>query len=334
MRLAVPVSLGLLLALTTSPAIAELPDFYKAVDRLVWVVSDLDRVLEGWRKLGFHDLGDPLEADLDLDFRGRRVTARLRVASGRIGDVPVHWIQPSSVDNAYGEFLARHGAGVFSLVHRVPDAEALDRELARFKALGVGILQEGSLATESGAIRYVFLDTEAQGKYSLGLIHIPGNVDESPLAVPAATSGRRISQYAFVVRNLEAVSRYWEKLGFPAMDVTRPNTRELIYRGQPGNFEMELGWQRHGKVVYEWVHPLKGPSTYHEYFDRHGEGVHHIAFQVNDIDKEIAEWTARGFPVSQAGAWGEKDKPGSGRFAYMDTQAIGGIEVELLWSYK
>ncbi len=316
------------------PLRAELPEFYKVVDRMVWVVSDLDKTLAGWRRLGFQELEDPVDADLDMEYRGKRVTARLRVASGRIGDTPVHWIQPHSVDNAYGEFLARHGNGVFSLVHRVPTVEALEQELARLKGLGVGILQAGSLASDAGPIRYVFLDTEAGGKYSLGLIHVPGDVQQSPLAVPDATSGRRISQFAFVVRNLEAVSRYWERLGFPAMDVTHPQTRDLVYRGKPGVFRMELGWQRHGKVVYEWVHPLQGPSTYHEYFDRHGEGLHHIAFQVAEMDREIAEWTARGFPMSQGGAWGEKDKPGSGRFAYMDTQAIGGIEVELLWSYK
>jgi hypothetical protein len=36
----------------------------------------------------------------------------------------------------------------------------------------------------------------------------------------------------------------------------------------------------------------------------------------------------------QGGAWGEKGKPGWGRFAYQDTHPIGGVDVELLWNYR
>jgi hypothetical protein len=65
-----------------------------------------------------------------------------------------------------------------------------------------------------------------------------------------------------------------------------------------------------------------------------GEGFHHIAFQVDDLDQEVARWTALGFPFLQGGAWGEKGKPGWGRYAYQDTDAIAGAEVELLWNYR
>ena len=33
--------------------------------------------------------------------------------------------------------------------------------------------------------------------------------------------------------------------------------RDRVYRGQPGQFDQELGWQRHGEVVYEWIRMLK-----------------------------------------------------------------------------
>jgi hypothetical protein len=48
----------------------------------------------------------------------------------------------------------------------------------------------------------------------------------------------------------------------------------------------------------------------------------------------VRSWKTLGFEVSQSGAWGEKGKPGSGRFAYVDTDAIGGVTIELLWNYK
>jgi catechol 2,3-dioxygenase-like lactoylglutathione lyase family enzyme len=68
--------------------------------------------------------------------------------------------------------------------------------------------------------------------------------------------------------------------------------------------------------------------------EKHGEGFHHIAFEVPDLDAEVSRWNALGFPFVQGGAWGEKGKPGWGRFAYQDTHPIGGADVELLWNYR
>jgi hypothetical protein len=34
------------------------------------------------------------------------------------------------------------------------------------------------------------------------------------------------------------------------------------------------------------------------------------------------------------GSWGDAGKPGSGRFAYVDAQGAGGIDIELLWNYR
>jgi hypothetical protein len=97
---------------------------------------------------------------------------------------------------------------------------------------------------------------------------------------------------------------------------------------------MRLGWQRHTPVPFEWIHALAGPSTYHEQLDKSGEGFHHLAFNVDDMDAAIRQWESWGFPHSMGGAWGDKGKPGSGRFAYHDLRAIGGTEIELLWNYK
>jgi hypothetical protein len=118
------------------------------------------------------------------------------------------------------------------------------------------------------------------------------------------------------------------------MTVTDPGGRDRIYRGKPGGFTMKLGWHRHGKVPYEWILSTAGPNVYEDHLAKHGEGFHHLAFNVTDIDKASAEWAAWGFPPSQSGAWGEAGKRGSGRYAYHDVQAAGGIDIELLWSYR
>jgi hypothetical protein len=45
---------GLVVCLTLPlpAAAAELPNFYREVDRVFWVVDDIDLTIDGWQKLG------------------------------------------------------------------------------------------------------------------------------------------------------------------------------------------------------------------------------------------------------------------------------------------
>lgn len=316
-------------------AAAELPDFYRTVDRVVWVVEDMDQTLAELQKLGFTNYRDCGVVGMSgAEYRGRSSDGEARVVFGRFGDLRAQWVQPHKGENAFAEFLGRHGSGVFSLMHRVPNAEAFQAELDRLKKIGVGVLQSGSVEIEAGMIRYAFMDTAEEGKYVLGLIHFP-NDEEGPFLIPPDNpSGHTVSQFAFAVRQLEPVSAFWASLGFPEMEITHGTLHDKKHRGRPADFDMKLGWQRHGEVVYEWILSIRGPDIYGEHMERHGEGFHHLAFPVEDMDAGLAWWEERGYIESMSGGWGEKGKPGSGRFAYVDAQRLGGIDIELLWNFK
>ena len=80
--------------------------------------------------------------------------------------------------------------------------------------------------------------------------------------------------------------------------------------------------------------PEKGPSTWQDHLDKHGDGIHHLAFNVDDFDPEIHDWKQNGFVVAMSGGWGAPGKKGSGLFAYDDTQTTHGLDVELLWNQR
>ncbi len=125
---------------------AALPAMYTAVHEATWVVRDLDLTVAGWRKLGFNDIRVVGTITFDnVRYRGKSAGCVARVAEGFLGDVAVRWIQPAQGDNAYSDFLARHGTGLFSLVHRAPSREALQAEVERMSALGVRVLQTDRL---------------------------------------------------------------------------------------------------------------------------------------------------------------------------------------------
>jgi methylmalonyl-CoA/ethylmalonyl-CoA epimerase len=302
-------------------ASAELPDFYKSVDRVFWVVDDIDRTVAGWQRLGI------------IETRAKPETGEtVRWTVARLGNITVDFIQPLDDTSAFARYRKKHGQGVMALIHRAPTQTAMEQEVARMKKAGIAILASGNLGAES---RYTLFDTAEEGKYVLGLICGPagplGGLHGAPEARPNA---KQVSQYAFVARDLDKVSKYWARLGFPEMSFTHPALWDLRYHGQPGQFDAILGWQRHGNVVYEWIQPTAGPTTYMDHMAKHGEGLHHIAFNVTDIEQEKSEWSKAGFPTTQSGAWGERDQAGYGRFAYQDMHAIGGAEIELLWNYR
>jgi len=301
------------------PLAAELPDFYKSVDRVFWVVDDIDRTVAGWQKLGIIDVRPNPGAGPGV-----------RWSIARLGDTVVDFIQPLDDKTPFGAYRKTHGQGIMALIHRAPTKAAVEQELARMANAGVAVLDGRNLGPEG---RYVLFDTAEEGKYVIGVFCDPGGAGLPPAPAPKPNA-KRLSQYAFVARDLKAVSRYWERLGFPAMDFTHPVLWDLIYHGKPGKFDAILGWQRQGRIVYEWIQPTIGPTTYLDHLSKYGEGLHHIALAVSDIEQEKREWTNAGFPTSQSGAWGERDKPGFGRFAYQDTHTIGGTEVELLWNYR
>jgi hypothetical protein len=319
---------GLVAVLCSSASVAfgEAPAFYREVASVHWVVDDLLAVKQKWTELGFPAGQDFGEVALAVTHRGRATTARVRAAVTFFGGLEVVWLQPLDDQGVFAEFRARRGSGIMSLNHRVPTVEALESEVARLGALGVGVLQRNEVDTGAGILRIVHLDTEPKGKFVLGLVH-----GEGP-ALPGAPPpfGLKLSQYAFVVRDLDAVNAFWQSVGLPKIEVSRTVVHDRVYKGKPGVFDQDLGFQTHGTVAYEWIRILKGPTAYQDFLDAKGEGVHHLAFDAAALEDVAEKWKAAGVAPVQSGGWGEKGKPGSGRFAYFEGPNVGGIAIELL----
>ncbi len=305
-------------------------EFYRHVDSVDWVVRDLDRVISSWERLGFGVVDRGVARIQDGEPSGTS-EGRVRIAEGNLAGFRVVWIEPVAGETAYSSFLQERGEGVFCLNHAVPDQETLHRELGRLGGKGAVPSDEIMLAV-GGYVRHsVVLNTRSQGRIAISLV---GHSNRPVLPASKTPISLVPSQYAFIVRDLESPSRYWSSLGLPSMEITHGPLSDLLYRGRPGQFDQRLGWQRHGDITYEWIEPLRGPTVYEDAMKAHGEGFHHFAFNVDDMDDAIAFFRQAGYEISQSGSWGSPGKSGSGRFAYVDTDAIGGVTIELLWNYR
>jgi hypothetical protein len=309
--------------------IPEVPTHFKHVDQVLWIVDDLDNVIAHWEDLGFSQvlLLDTLDARLSK----ANDKIQLRLALANLGGAQIAWIQPLNDHAIFSDFLDSYGNGAMSLIHRFADSDQQDEELERLSSLGVEILEQVSISTGQGDLNYTLMDTRKEGKYILGF-----TFGDPLLRMELSAENRhqmKINQYAFAIKEADEVSDFWAKLGFPEFEINHPVLGETRYYGEIVDHDLIQGWQRHGTVSYEWCIPVKPPIVYEDHINLHGEGIHHLAFSVNDMDVVLQDYAARGYNNTMGGTWGEKGKPGSGRYEYIGLEQAGGLTVELLWNY-
>lgn len=63
---------------------------------------------------------------------------------------------------------------------------------------------------------------------------------------------------------------------------------------------VETAFFRQGDTKIELLEATGGESAIARFLEKKGEGIHHIAFEVNDIREEMARLTAEGFTLLQA----------------------------------
>ncbi len=308
-----------------------LPDCYREVDHVLWVVSDLQKTIEGYRELGFDQVNHIGSSGVaSADGNGE---PGIGLAVANLGGARVCWVVPEEEGSLFEDFLQGYGEGAMALIHRFPDRKSMRREIKRLRSLGVGVLEEFSIRIAGEQVHYVLMDTAEKGKYILGFTW-GGEGWKIFYGLESGNRHRmRLSQYAFAIRDPAPVSDFWSALGLPELQISHPELGDPMYYGEPADHDLIQGWQRHGSIVYEWCIPVRPPIVYEDHIRMHGEGIHHLAFEVEEMDPVLEDFRNRGFAVSMGGTWGEKGKPGSGRYEYIDLEHAGGLTMELLWNY-
>src|SRR4030042_1050772 len=326
--------LSLILLYSCSEKTTEVPVHFKHVDQVIWVVNDLNNIVRHWSNLGINQVMDLDTVDAELKESGKSV--RLRMAKANLGGANITWIQPLGGESVFYEFHTLYGNGAMSLVYRMANEKALQDELNHLSDIGLSVKEEIIINTKSGNVNYVLIDTRDGGKYYLGYTW----GDEDIKLMQQLSSGNQhdmqLNQYAFALRNdnVESVSGFWQKIGFPEFQINHPELGNKHYYDSPVDHDLIQGWQRHGDIAYEWCIPVSTPIVYDDHIKKHGEGFHHLAFAGKDMDKVLDDYRSKGYVVSMGGTWGEEGKPGSGRYEYIDLEDAGGVTMELLWGYE
>ncbi|MCS7105079.1 MAG: VOC family protein [Thermofilaceae archaeon] len=139
---------------------------------------------------------------------------------------------------------------------------------------------------------------------------------------------KKITQVALVVRDIERVAEAWARLlGVEKPDVIETGDVEetrMEYKGTPSNARAKLAFFDLGGLTLELIQPVGEPSTWSEFLRLYGQGIHHIAFIVRDMESAIKELEKEGGRLVQKG-----DFTG-GSYAYIDARESLGAIIELL----
>jgi catechol 2,3-dioxygenase-like lactoylglutathione lyase family enzyme len=137
-----------------------------------------------------------------------------------------------------------------------------------------------------------------------------------------------VCQIAIVVKDIDqAAKRYADVFGVPVpsvMETASEDETHIRYHGQPTPARAKLAFFKMGQISLELIEPIGGPSTWQEFLDRHGDGVHHIAFRVKGMEDVLTYLNGKGLPTAQRG-----DYKG-GCYAYVDAEKMLGVNIELL----
>ncbi len=138
-------------------------------------------------------------------------------------------------------------------------------------------------------------------------------------------------QVCVIVRNVERTAQnYADILGFDVPDVIQI-TREhdhthALYYGNPMDARAKIICFEIGKIQYELLQPLDEGSVWMDFLQKHGEGVHHIAFFVPKTDVAAESFAEHSYHITQQGLFTGQ----TGMYSYLDTERDLGTVIELL----
>jgi methylmalonyl-CoA/ethylmalonyl-CoA epimerase len=162
------------------------------------------------------------------------------------------------------------------------------------------------------------------------IIQINHHLKNVESKLPFLTNG--VSQIAFVVKNLEiVVENYYRLFGIgPWHFYTygRPLVPRMTRNGQPADYRMRVALSFFGPMRIELIEHLEGDTVYAEFIERHGYGIQHLGFVVEDMAKAVEEAQNAGIRVTMDGSgFGPDD---DGHYAYLDTEDLIGTTIELI----
>jgi methylmalonyl-CoA/ethylmalonyl-CoA epimerase len=122
-----------------------------------------------------------------------------------------------------------------------------------------------------------------------------------------------------IVRSMDETVKYYESLGL--------FTFQPEFGGGPGKTRLRIA--EIGPNRIELIAPADNSPMFMEFLNTMGDGIHHIAYTVDNLDAERAALEARGIAVLNS-----MRRPDGSGIAFFDLRKHGGVVIELMQPQK
>ena len=134
-----------------------------------------------------------------------------------------------------------------------------------------------------------------------------------------------IEQIGIVVKDVDQAAGFFaSSFGWGPFKIGEGDVKGFDYGGRTGDCRLKMAFARSGDVEIELIQVLEGETPHSDFLRRHGEGLQHLRFRVDDCDATVAALAKEGVEP----LWSQKF-PGIAAFAYMKTDKTSGLMVEL-----
>ncbi len=136
-----------------------------------------------------------------------------------------------------------------------------------------------------------------------------------------------VDHVGVVVKDVDKAIAFYQRLGWGPFKVMEDVPMEgYTFKGKTQDCRLKLAFAKIGELELELIQVLEGETPHSEFLREKGEGLQHLRCTVDDVDGTIAELAKDGIePVFS------KKVEGMGTiFAYLNTDQVGGVMLELL----
>ena len=136
----------------------------------------------------------------------------------------------------------------------------------------------------------------------------------------------RFCQVGVVVKNIDETIKYYEEVfGFGPFEIRHVEYPNATYYGETAGYRGKRAFFYLGPIQIELIELVDGKTIHEAFLKEKGEGVHHIAFEVDSLEKSKENANKAGLKITQSFS-----RPDGSGFAYLDTEKTGGISFELI----
>lgn len=252
----------------------------------------------------------------------------VRAALCDLNGMQIELLQPLCGPSTHMEFFERQGEGVHHISFGAIDDA--DRFVSTLQNRGSEIEMQGTLG---GANTFIYMDTKKDFGTILEVVRPAASGVKSSLkpwgklAAPdkgaISLEGKKIVQVGIVVDDAEGMAKnYYDFFGvgpWILIDFKATNVGEGSLHGIPmaeNAPHIKAALANIGDLQLELLQPIEGTSTHMDFWQNHGQGIHHVSFgQIDDHDDFVERLTKEGIGIESDGLLGQ-----ASRFTYMATQ--------------